>query len=102
MIWEYMRIRKGMGSLHELDQELVPLGLLGWEMCGFAAGEKIGLNEYTVFLKRPRAELPHPREQSPAWQADPSGRFEQRYWDGVRWTEHVSRNGEQLTDLPVL
>ena len=48
-------------------------------------------------------------EQAPAaesavpagWYADPSGRFELRYWDGAAWTEHVSRAGQQFTDPPV-
>jgi hypothetical protein len=35
------------------------------------------------------------------WYADPSGRFELRYWDGTAWTEHVSRAGQQFTDPPV-
>ena len=35
------------------------------------------------------------------WYADPSGRFELRYWDGGTWTEHVSRRGQQYTDPPV-
>lgn len=35
------------------------------------------------------------------WYADPSGRFELRYWDGAAWTEHVSRAGQQETDPPV-
>ncbi|MFZ8998733.1 MAG: DUF2510 domain-containing protein [Ilumatobacteraceae bacterium] len=35
------------------------------------------------------------------WYADPSGRFELRYWDGGQWTEHVSRAGQQFTDPPV-
>lgn len=35
------------------------------------------------------------------WYADPSGRFELRYWDGTGWTEHVSRAGQQFTDPPV-
>ena len=35
---------------------------------------------------------------SPAagWYPDPSGQFEQRYWDGSTWTDHVARGGEQL------
>lgn len=37
----------------------------------------------------------------PGWYADPSGRFEQRYWDGGTWTEHVARGGAQYTDPPV-
>lgn len=35
------------------------------------------------------------------WYADPSTRFELRYWDGTQWTEHVSRAGQQYTDPPV-
>jgi len=35
------------------------------------------------------------------WYADPSGRFEMRYWNGTDWTEHVSRKGKQFTDPPV-
>jgi len=35
------------------------------------------------------------------WYADPSGRYELRYWDGTQWTEHVSRAGQQYTDPPV-
>lgn len=29
----------------------------------------------------------------PGWYGDPSGAYEFRYWDGVGWTEHVSRGG---------
>lgn len=36
----------------------------------------------------------------PAWRVDPTGRHEVRYWDGARWTEHVSDRGEQSTDPP--
>lgn len=35
------------------------------------------------------------------WYADPSRRYELRYWDGTSWTEHVSRAGQQYTDPPV-
>lgn len=34
------------------------------------------------------------------WYADPSGRFEYRYWDGSKWSEHVSRAGSQSVDPP--
>jgi hypothetical protein len=34
----------------------------------------------------------------PSWQADPSGRFDFRYWGGDEWTEFVSKDGEQSTD----
>jgi len=58
----------------------------------------------------PAAAEPEPvAEPAPAaepavpagWYADPSGRFELRYWDGAAWTEHVSRAGQQFTDPPV-
>lgn len=32
------------------------------------------------------------------WYGDPHGRFEQRYFDGTQWTEHVARNGVQSVD----
>ena len=35
------------------------------------------------------------------WYPDPSGRYEMRYWDGDKWTEHVSRQGQTFTDPPV-
>ena len=35
------------------------------------------------------------------WYADPSGRYELRYWDGGAWSEHVARGGQQFTDPPV-
>lgn len=33
-----------------------------------------------------------------AWHPDPHQRHELRYWDGTRWTEHVSSNGATSTD----
>ena len=32
------------------------------------------------------------------WHPDPTGRYEQRYWDGQRWTAHVVRGGVQASD----
>jgi uncharacterized protein DUF2510 len=32
------------------------------------------------------------------WFADPSGKFQLRYWDGLRWTRHVSSDGVVATD----
>jgi hypothetical protein len=34
----------------------------------------------------------------PAWHPDPTGRFDQRWWDGRLWTEHVERGGERSED----
>lgn len=36
---------------------------------------------------------------SPAgWFPDPHRRYEMRYWDGSRWTEHVTSGGRQASD----
>jgi hypothetical protein len=32
------------------------------------------------------------------WQADPTGRNQQRWWDGMRWTDQVLNNTVQATD----
>ena len=32
------------------------------------------------------------------WYPDPSTRHQMRYWDGTRWTEHVSDDGLQSSD----
>ena len=41
-------------------------------------------------------------EQSQAgWFPDPFGRYEHRFWDGHRWTEHVGSAGVQTVDEPV-
>ena len=35
---------------------------------------------------------------SGAWRPDPTGRYESRWWDGSRWTEHVATNGHRMRD----
>ncbi len=39
-----------------------------------------------------------PAQAAPAWYKDPTGRYEQRYWDGARWTDHVSTGGKPTVD----
>ena len=52
--------------------------------------------------QQPVQQQVQPESTVPAgWYADPSGRYELRYWDGNQWTEHVSRGGQQSTDPPV-
>jgi hypothetical protein len=56
----------------------------------------------TVTAASTPASAPTAGGAAPAgWYADPSSRFELRYWDGTQWTEHVSRSGQQYTDPPV-
>jgi hypothetical protein len=37
-------------------------------------------------------------DNAPGWQADPTGRFEHRYWDGVQWTDNVANAGVASSD----
>lgn len=36
--------------------------------------------------------------QQAGWHHDPYGRFQQRYWDGTKWTEHVATGGVSQVD----
>jgi hypothetical protein len=45
---------------------------------------------------QPQAEAPS--LPPAAWQPDPTGRHQLRYWDGSQWTEHVADNGTQAVD----
>jgi hypothetical protein len=63
-----------------------------------------------VAVRRSRAGRPPPAPAAPAmttvgqatgppgWFPDPGRRHELRYWDGHRWTEHVSDRGTQRVD----
>lgn len=41
---------------------------------------------------------PPPPETPAGWLSDPTNRHGHRYWDGGRWTEHVSDGGDQSSD----
>jgi uncharacterized protein YxjI len=41
-----------------------------------------------------------PGQHPQGWYPDPFGRHETRWWDGVRWTEHVASHGRQAVDPP--
>jgi hypothetical protein len=58
------------------------------------------------FARADAAPLPPPaprRRRRPlratGWWADPTGRFDKRWWDGEGWTEVVLVDGEQAIDL---
>jgi len=60
-----------------------------------------------VRRSRARRRLPAPATQAGTWAQgtapegwfpDPGGRHELRYWDGQKWTEHVSDRGTQAAD----
>jgi hypothetical protein len=58
---------------------------------------KFGEGSETAIVERQRT-LETPPASPARWAADPTGRHELRYWDGVQWTEHVSTAGSQSTD----
>ena len=41
------------------------------------------------------------RDTPSGWYADPHGRFEYRYFNGVQWTPDVAVNGQRYVDSPV-
>lgn len=46
----------------------------------------------------PPPALVSPTARPAEWLRDPTGRHELRYWDGARWSEHVSDRGAQGFD----
>jgi hypothetical protein len=36
--------------------------------------------------------------ETAGWHADPTGRFQFRYWDGAMWTDRTSSDGEVTSD----
>lgn len=48
-----------------------------------------------------RGVMAPPPVPPPMWAPDPLGRFELRYWDGQRWTEHVSSSGQHQLDSDI-
>lgn len=96
--------------------EVVAIVPAGGELTAFCRRPASGVVASTVSstptVAQPVAANPEPappqdRREQPAsatpagWYADPSGRYELRYWDGAAWTEHVARGGQQYTDPPV-
>lgn len=37
----------------------------------------------------------------PAWHPDPYHRYAQRWWDGARWTEHVTTSANTVAVDPI-
>ena len=58
---------------------------------------KNSTNVERVF-RRLSERLAAPSGPTGAWQPDPSGRHELRWWDGGRWTENVSDGGRPGVD----
>jgi len=116
-MYEYVAFNPYNSSPEALAVELTKKSADGWEVVNIVPTFD---GRYCAFLRRPTAAtstpLPAttqattqvmstvatPSSAAPAaWYADPSKRFELRYWDGAEWTEHVARGGQQFTDQPV-
>lgn len=112
-MFEYVAFNPFNSSPEALANELTKKSAEGWEVVNIVTTFD---GRYCAFLRRPvsgttqqtpqvgSSSSPQPAHSSAApaaWYADPSGRFELRYWDGKEWTEHVARGGQQFTDPPV-
>jgi hypothetical protein len=60
----------------------------------------IGLIIVAVSPDKPMLEQIDERPEAAGWYRDPTERFAQRYFDGDRWTKHVTSyaNGERAED----
>ena len=113
-MFEYVAFNPFNSSTEALAAELTKKSAEGWEVVDIVTTFD---GRYCAFLRRPVqssnapagvstqitiTETSSPQSAAPAaWYADPSNRFELRYWDGREWTEHVARGGKQFTDPPI-
>ena len=112
-MFEYVAFNPFNSGPEALANELTKKSAEGWEVVNIVTTFD---GRYCAFLRRPVGSAttsasapaasvsaaPATSGAAPAaWYADPSGRFELRYWDGKEWTEHVARGGQQFTDPPV-
>jgi hypothetical protein len=112
-MFEYVAFNPFNSSPEALANELTKKSAEGWEVvtivttfdgryCAFLRRPVSGSTQQAPQLVGSSTDQPAPTSAAPAaWYADPSGRFELRYWDGKEWTEHVARGGQQFTDPPV-
>ena len=121
-MYEYVAFNPYNSSPEALAVELTKKSADGWEVVNIVPTFD---GRYCAFLRRPTSASAPAATTTPsqataqataqimataapsstaapaAWYADPSKRFELRYWDGAEWTEHVARGGQQFTDQPV-
>ena len=121
-MYEYVAFNPFNSSPESLAAELTKKSAEGWEVVDIVTTFD---GRYCAFLRRPTQDVTSSSTTSSpvatpvtahitvtetttssaaapaAWYADPSNRFELRYWDGSEWTEHVARGGQQFTDPPI-
>jgi hypothetical protein len=84
-----VQLRPGPSEVHVSITSSLQFGLVDWGR----NGKNIG----TLFDLIASA-LANPTPPAGAWHPDPAGRHETRWWDGTRWTEHVSDGGRVSVD----
>ena len=113
-MFEYVAFNPYNASPEAMANELTKKSSEGWEVVEILPTFD---GRYCAFLRRPVSPTSEVVASAPAtvatssssgsasvpaaWYADPSGRYELRYWNGKEWTEHVARSGQQFTDPPV-
>jgi hypothetical protein len=114
-MYEYVAFNPYNSNPEALAAELTKKSAEGWEVVNIVTTFD---GRYCAFLRRQAGDsaalagavatvavastAPATGAAAPAaWYADPSKRYELRYWDGKEWTEHVARGGQQFTDAPV-
>ena len=110
-MYEYVAFNPYNSSPEALAAELTKKSAEGWEVVSIVTTFD---GRYCAFLRRAASQTAT-QQSTPgtastssnakvpaAWYADPSGRYELRYWDGNEWTEHVARGGQQFVDPPVV
>ena len=80
-------IVKQLESLNELYRQ----GALTREQFESAKNQLLGMRNPPL----------RPPSSSGNWYTDPTERFEKRWWDGTKWTEHVWRENTKHTDPPL-
>jgi hypothetical protein len=103
VMWEYGYVSTTTNSLPTLVESLNNLAVDGWELVTLDDVDKtIGLNSMVAMVRRQIVPLALPESIDEGWYADPSGRFDKRYWNGRAWTFHVGRQADKavLRDPP--
>jgi hypothetical protein len=90
-----------MGALYQYWYVAIPLGVI---VLGGLWWNRNRQQEVAV-TQPPGAPTPEAAISQPAppsaqagWRTDPTGRHEQRYWDGAGWTDNVSDRGTASRD----
>ena len=87
-----------------LPLRIALIGVWGLSWLGLMILRGVWWLIYQVWDPRPPAGPAIPQQPTgpvPAsWQDDPTGRYPQRYWDGLKWTEHVA-NGSVMAIDPI-